>query len=424
MRIDDNKLSQINQSQEKNHERRFSALSSELGDRGLNTDDLISRIDNLQIATPSWALNTGGTRFGRFPGKGEPVKLEEKIEDVGLLKKLSGQTGSISLHIPWDVPKDIQAVKNQAEEHGLLFDSINSNTFQDDPNGENMPKGLSYKHGSLCHSDSAVREQAVEHNLQVVDWGQQLGSKSITIWLADGSNFPGQADFRKQYENTLDSLRKIHNKLPIDFYMFTEHKPFEPNFYSSVVNDWGSSLLLAEDTGENCLCLVDLGHHLPNCNIEQVVSRLLMKNRLAGFHFNDSKYADDDLTVGSLKPYQLFLIFNELRPHIQYPAQAGKSLAWMIDASHNSKDPLEDLLQSYEAIALAYAQALLVDRDQLTKAQENNDPVLAQEILQDAYRTDTRPLIAEMRKRKGSALNPIKAYRELKVRDTLSSERA
>ncbi len=373
----------------------------------------IHQLSAMQIAIPSWALGTGGTRFGRFPGGGEPRNLEEKIADVGALHALNGHCGSISLHIPWDIPDNADHIRQVAREWGIAFDAVNSNTFQDQTNQEH-----SYKFGSLAHTDAAVRQQAVEHNQQVIDYGRALGSKAITVWLSDGANFPGQQNFRRAFERTLASLQKIYGHLPNDWQMLVEYKPYEPNFYSTVIQDWGSSLLLASRLGPQAYSLVDLGHHLPNTNIEQIVSRLMMEGKLGGFHFNDSKYGDDDLTVGSIKPYQLFLIFLELLEGIE-----TQSFAWMIDASHNVKDPLEDLLQSVDAILIAYAQALLVDREALYQAQEDNDVVMCQEIIQSAFRTDVRPLLAEIRHRAEAALHPLSLYRKLQIRQTLVNER-
>ena len=251
-----------------------------------------------------------------------------------------------------------------------------------------------------------------------------LGSKAITIWLADGSNFPGQQNLRKALERTYDSLRNIYAELPEDWKMLIEYKPFEPNFYSMVIPDWGTSFLLASKLGDRAKTLVDLGHHLPNTNIEQIVATLMAEGKLGGFHFNDSKFADDDLTTGSTKPYQLFLIFCELAEGIGGSGyEEFSKIDWMIDASHNVKDPLEDLLQSVEAIKVAYAKALLVDREALEAAREENDVVLAQEILQDAYATDVRPLLRESRFRRGGSIDPIGLYRKLNVRKTLISER-
>ena len=382
---------------------------------------IIQRLIDFQVAIPSWALGTGGTRFGRFPGGGEPRSLEEKIEDVGLLHKLNKTSGAISLHIPWDIPTSPKDIQTLAAEHGLAFDAVNSNTFQDQ--GDQV---FSYKFGSLQNVNKAIRKQAIDHNIEVIKHGIDLGSKSITVWLSDGSCFPGQLNFRKAFENTLESLREIYEALPMDWKMFVEYKAFEPNFYSMTVGDWGQSLLYASKLGEKAFTLVDLGHHLPNANIEQIVSLLMMEGKLGGFHFNDSKYGDDDLTVGSINPYQLFLIFNELTQGAQLnnsPFELGSGFGWMIDASHNIKDPLEDLLQSVEAIMVAYAQSLLVDEKKLEVARESNDVVRAQEIIQSAYRTDVRSIVAEARLRAGAAISPIDIFRDLKVRNVLIGER-
>jgi L-rhamnose isomerase/sugar isomerase len=276
----------------------------------------------------------------------------------------------------------------------------------------------------MQHVDKDVRKQAVDHNIEVIKYGKELGSKSLTVWLSDGSTFPGQLNFRKAFLNTLESLREVYAALPPDWKMFVEYKAYEPNFYCTTVGDWGQSLLYTSKLGPQAYTLVDLGHHLANANIEQIVALLLMEGKLAGFHFNDSKYGDDDLTVGSIKPYQLFLIFNELVEGMDARnMNHANDLAWMIDASHNVKDPLEDLLQSVEAIMIAYAQSLILDREKLVEAQNNNDVVTAQEILQRAFRTDVRAIVAEARLRAGGALNPLSVFRNEKVRENLIKER-
>src|SRR5258706_6487506 len=389
------------------HRKRYAQIASSIS----SSDSIVRKLIDFQIAIPSWALGTGGTRFGRFPGGGEPRSLEEKIEDIGLLHALNKSSGAISLHIPWDIPENPKQIKSLAAHHGIRFDAMNSNTFQDQKN-----QTLSYKFGSLQHVDQAVRRQALDHNKEVICHGEALGSKSLTVWLSDGSCFPGQLNFRKAFQNTLEGLKEIYAALPADWKMFVEYKAYEPNFYSTTVGDWGQSLLYTSKLGAKAYTLVDFGHHLPNANIEQIVSLLLMENKLGGFHFNDSKYGDDDLTVGSIKPYQLFLIFSELIEGID-------DLSFMIDASHNVKDPLEDLLQSVEAIMIAYAQVLMVDRKKLSDAQNENDVVAAQEILQHAFRSDIRPLVAEARLRSGGALEPMQLFRDLKVRETLIKER-
>lgn len=418
MRIDPEKLKELNHKVEAGQRASFDYLSGRLTDEGHDVEALLRNIADFQIAIPSWALGTGGTRFARFPGGGEPRSLEEKIMDVGLIHAINRSSDSISLHIPWDIPENAASIKSLAREFGLAFDAVNSNTFQDQAD-----QPYSYKFGSLSHTEKSVRRKAVEHNIEVIQYGRMLGSKSLTVWLADGSCFPGQSNFRKAFQRTLSSLQEIYSALPDNWRIFVEYKPYEPNFYSTVIQDWGTSFLLAGKLGDKALSLVDLGHHLPNTNIEQIVATLMMEGKLGGFHFNDSKYGDDDLTVGSIKPYQLFLIFNELVDGMNDPASTNPAPAWMIDASHNVKDPLEDLLQSVEAIKLAYAQALLVDREELEAARDNNDAVLAQEILQDAFRKDLRPLLAQARLVEGGAIDPLSVYRSLNIRKQLIEER-
>ncbi|MET0573967.1 MAG: sugar isomerase [Pedobacter agri] len=418
MNIEQNQIEKHNDSLLTAHQRKLNFLKEDWSH--VDLESVIQKLVDFQIAIPSWALGTGGTRFGRFAiTGGEPRTIEEKIEDVGLLHALNGASGAISLHIPWDIPQNAESLKSLASSYGLKFDAMNSNTFQDQAGSAH-----SYKFGSLQNVNKAVRKQAIEHNIEVIKHGIALGSDALTVWLADGSCFPGQLNFRKAFENTLESLEEIYAALPGDWKMFVEYKAFEPNFYSTTVGDWGQSLLYASKLGKQAYTLVDLGHHLPNANIEQIVALLLMEGKLGGFHFNDSKYGDDDLTAGSIKPYQLFLIFNELVEGMDAKGMNhAKDLGWMIDASHNVKDPLEDLLQSVEAIMIAYAQALLVDRKALNAAQDNNDVAGAQEILQNTFRTDLRALVAEARLRAGAALSPIGLYRDLAVRSNLVDHR-
>ncbi len=415
MTIEKYKLEDYNQPLLKEHQRKLAFIKEEVS----NAEIILQKLVDFQIAIPSWALGTGGTRFGRFGGGGEPRNLEEKIEDIGLLHALNQSSGAISLHIPWDIPENVTNIKALTSQNGLRFDAMNSNTFQDQPD-----QTLSYKFGSMQHVDKEVCKQAIEHNIEVIKHGVALGSKALTVWLSDGSCFPGQLNFRTAFQNTLESLQEVYAALPDDWKMFVEYKAYEPNFYSTTVGDWGQSLLYASKLGKKAYTLVDLGHHLPNANIEQIVALLLMEGKLGGFHFNDSKYGDDDLTVGSIKPYQLFLIFNELIDGMDANGMNhAKDLGWMIDASHNVKDPLEDLLQSVEAIMISYAQALLVDRNKLAQAQLQNDVAMAQEILQHAFRTDVRPLVAEARMQSGGALQPLQVYRKEKIREKLIKQR-
>lgn len=418
MRISKNQIQDHNQKQLKAHEESFSFLTDQLEAKNIDVEVLVDQVAAFQVAIPSWALGAGGTRFGRFSIGGEPCNLEQKIEDVGLIHSLNQSSGSISLHIPWDIPEDAASVKELADDLDIIFDAVNSNTFQDQKGQK-----YSYKFGSLSHTRKEVREQAIEHNVEVIKYGESLGSKALTIWLADGSTFPGQQNFSKALERTRESLAGIYDELPLDWKMLIEYKPYEPNFYSMVIPDWGTSFLLANRLGERAKTLIDLGHHLPNTNIEQIVSVVLSEGKLGGFHFNDSKYGDDDLTTGSIKPYQLYLIFNELVEGTTGNVELEQNISWMIDASHNMKDPLEDLIQSVEAIKKSYAQALLIDREKLAEGRECNDPVATQECLQDAFYTDVRPLLREARVRTGAAANPIGLFRELDVRQKLINER-
>lgn len=415
MKIDQQQITDLNNSSKDPHRHQLENVMTGFSES--LTEKVINRLIDFQVALPSWALGAGGTRFGRFSYGGEPGSLEQKIEDIGIIHQLTRTAGAVSLHIPWDIPEDVHAVKQLAGSLGIVFDAMNSNTFQDQEGA-----GASYRHGSLSSVDKEAREQAIAHNIEVIRIGEQLGSKSLTVWLADGANFPGQYNFQTVLQHTEDSLKAIYGHLPEDWKLLIEYKPYEPNFYSTVIQDWGTSFMLANACGEKAFTLVDLGHHLPNTNIEQIVATLMMKGKLGGFHFNDSKYGDDDITVGSIKPYTLFLIFNELVYGMENNPY-NPPLAWMIDASHNIKDPLEDLIQSLEAILIAYAQALLIDREALHEARQGSDVVRCQEILQEAYRTDVRPLLKEARLRSGAAINPLEAYRSLEVRKGLIRER-
>ena len=307
MKIDKNQIQDFNNVNLEEHNYRYDFLSNYLSSKGQDVEAILRKLSDFQVAIPSWALGAGGTRFGRFSYAGEPSNLYEKIDDVGLIHALTQTAGAISLHIPWDIPDDYNAIRDLAFSHDLIFDAVNSNTFQDQEGSKQ-----SYKFGSLSNINSAVREQAIEHNINVIQIGEKLGSKSLTVWLADGTNFPGQTNFQTALQNTHDSLSEIYKALPDDWKLFIEYKPYEPNFYSTVIQDWGTSYMLAQELGDKAYTLVDLGHHLPNTNIEQIVATLMLKGKLGGFHFNDSKYGDDDVTVGSIKPYALFLIFNAL----------------------------------------------------------------------------------------------------------------
>ncbi|MBO0904897.1 L-rhamnose catabolism isomerase [Jiella sonneratiae] len=396
----------------------FAALGETLDRRGIAVDAIVEKLRAFAVAVPSWGVGTGGTRFARFPGPGEPRGIMEKLNDCAVIQQLGRATPSVSLHIPWD-RADPAALKDKAASLGLCFDAMNSNTFQDHPDDPRQP--LSYKFGSLSHADPAVRAQAVEHNLAVAEFGRAIGSTALTVWVGDGANFPGQSDHSRSFERYLQSARAIYAGLPQNFRLFTEHKMYEPAFYSTVVQDWGTNLLIARELGDRAFCLVDLGHHAPNVNIEQIVSRLIFAKKLGGFHFNDAKYGDDDLDAGSIDPFRLFLVFNEL-------VEAGEALerlapAHMIDQSHNVTDPIESLIRSAGEIRRAYAQALLVDRAALRGHQDDNDAIMASECLKQAFRTDVTPILAKARLLDGGAIDPIAAYRASGYRKKVAAER-
>src|SRR5207247_1623988 len=283
--------------------------------------------------------------------------------------------------------------------------AMTSNTFQD-----HAGQKLSDRFGSLTHPDAAVRRQAIEHNLECIEIGQALDSKSLTVWIGDGGNLPGQMHFRRALERYLESVREIYRALPDVWRLFLEHKLYEPAFYSTVINDWGTSYYCARELGPRAFCLVDLGHHAPNVNIEMIVARLIQLGKLAGFHFNDSKYGDDDLDAGSIKPFQLFLIFNGL-VDAELGAVAGFDPAYMLDQSHNVTDPIESLATSAVELVRAFVQAHLVDRAALAAAQQQSDAIVALQVLKQAFTTDVTPILGMARSRAGGAIDPLATYR-------------
>lgn len=383
--------------------RDYETLGERLDRRGVSIDAIKAKVAKFSVAVPSWGVGTGGTRFAKFPGAGEPRDIFDKIEDCAVIAQLTQATKTISLHIPWD-KADPNRLKQAASRFNLGFDAMNSNTFSD-------AKGQvqSYKFGSLSSYDKGTRNQAIEHNLECIEIGKTIGSKALTIWIGDGSNFPGQVNFADQFAHYLESAKAIYAALPDDWNVYTEHKMYEPAFYSTVVQDWGTNYIIAKELGPKALCLVDLGHHAPNVNIEMIVSRLAQFGKLGGFHFNDSKYGDDDLDAGSVDPYRLFLVFNELvdienRDASFHPAH-------MLDQSHNVTDPIESLMLSASDVQRSYAQALLVDRATLKAAQNDNDALTATQQLRHAFRTDVEPILALARLEAGGAIDPLAAYR-------------
>jgi len=395
----------------------YEALGGMLARRGLDIEALTQRAQGFAVAVPSWGVGTGGTRFARFAGRGEPRNVFEKLADCGVIHQLTAATPTVSLHFPWDKVSDAAELRQAADALGLGFDAVNSNTFSDAAGQEHT-----YKYGSLTALNSAVRDQAVAHNIECIALGQALGSKALTVWVGDGANFPGQSNLRGALERYLESMRSIYAALPDDWNVFIEHKLFEPAFYATTIADWGTSFACATALGPKAKCLVDLGHHAPNTNIEMIVARLAQFGKLGGFHFNDSKYGDDDLDSGSINPFQLFLVFNELA---DAALREGPSFnpAYMLDQSHNVTDPIESLMSSAVEVQRCFVQASLVDRAQLAALQEQNDVLQAAQLLKAAYRTDVSPILAMARVRAGGAADPVACYRASGYRDRAASQR-
>jgi len=417
VRIDPGLIAEHNDAQQAHLEQDYAALGSRLARSGIDIEALTQRACSFEVAVPSWGVGTGGTRFARFPGPGEPRDIFDKLDDCAVINDLTRCTAAVSPHFPWDAVDDFGALLEKSRALGLSWDSINSNTFQDQPG-----QAHSYKFGSLSHTSAATRAQAIEHNLQCIAWGRQLGSDALTVWVGDGANHPGQTHFQRAFERYLDSMRTLYAALPDGWELHIEHKMFEPAFYATVIQDWGSSLLAAMQLGERAKSLVDLGHHAPNCNIEMIVSRLIQFGKLGGFHFNDSKYGDDDLDSGSIQPYQLFLVFNEL-VDAEHRAQPGFGPRYLLDQSHNVTDPIESLMNSAVEVQRALVRALLVDREALDAHQQDNDALLASNTLKAAFNTDVSPILAMARLRQGGAIDPIAAYRASGYRRRVASER-
>jgi len=363
------------------------------------------RLRELEIETPSWGYGDSGTRFATFPQPGRPRDVFERVEDAAEVHRLTGTAGAVALHFPWDAVDDYAALRDHIAGRGLRVGAVNPNLFQDPD----------YKLGSITHPSARVREKAVGHLLECLEIADRLGSGAQSLWLADGTNYPGQDDLRARRRRLVDALARVHSELPDGQELLIEYKLFEPAFYATDLADWGSALLVCQRLGERARVLVDLGHHAQGVNIEQIVALLADEGRLGGFHFNNRKYADDDLIVGSVNPFELFLIFFEL---------AGGALPRLtIDQSHNVEAKVEAMVLSVVNLQEAYAKALLVDREALRAAQEAGDVLGAHEALLDAYRTDVRPLCARVRASLGAAEDPIAALRESGYAERVATER-
>jgi L-rhamnose isomerase / sugar isomerase len=386
----------------------YDELARRLADRGTDVEAVEGALRALVIETPSWGYGDSGTRFGVFPQAGRPRDVRERVDDAAEVHRLTGTAGAVALHFPWDAVDDYDDLRAHIEGRGLRVGAVNPNLFQEPD----------YKLGSLTHPDAAVRERAVEHMLDCLRIASALGSSAQSLWLADGTNYPGQDDLRDRRRRLLDALSRVYGEMPAGQELLVEYKFFEPAFYATDLADWGSALLVCQRLGERARVLVDLGHHAQGTNVEQIVAFLAEEERLGGFHFNNRKYADDDLIVGSVNPYELFLIFCELA------ATPGPLPRLTIDQSHNVEAKVEAMVLSVVALQDAYARALLVDRDALRAAQREGDVLAGHELLADAYQTDVRPLCAKVRAELGAAEDPIGTLRGSGYAARMAAERA
>ena len=392
---------------------RFASLRDDL-QQGIDVEAVVQAIREFTVETPSWGYGNSGTRFKVFPWPGAPRNLFEKLDDAATVQRVTGVCPGVAIHIPWDQVDDWAGARQYAANLGMRIGAVNPNLFQDD----------AYRLGSLCHPDAAVRRQAIEHVLECVRIAKEVNSEVISLWLADGTNYPGQDDFRRRRHRLLEALQEIYAALPAGMRLLIEYKFFEPAFYHTDLPDWGTSLLFCQKLGPQAQVLVDTGHHPQGTNLAQIVAQLLEEGRLGGFHFNDRKYADDDLIVGSLHPFELFTIFNEILSARAEGSPNAEQIAYMIDQSHNIEPKIEAMIQSIVNIQLAYAKALLVNRQALAQAQEAGDVLGAYRVLRDAFETDVRPLLAEARVQMGLDPDPIAAFRQSGYAERVAQERA
>jgi L-rhamnose isomerase/sugar isomerase len=374
-----------------------------------------ARLRELVIETPSWGYGDSGTRFGVFPQPGRPRDVFERVEDAAEVHRLTGMAGAVAMHFPWDAVEDYGALRAHVEAAGLRVGAVNPNLFQDPD----------YKLGSVTHPDAAIRDRAVEHLIECVGIARELGSDAQSLWLADGTNYPGQDDLRARRRRMIESLQRVYAELPGDQTFLVEYKFFEPAFYATDLADWGSALLTCQALGDRAEVLVDLGHHAQGTNVEQIVALLADAGRLGGFHFNNRKYADDDLIVGAVDPFELFRIMREIALAQDDAATAATvaNVAFMIDQSHNVEGKIDAMLQSVQNIQTAYAKALLVDEAAVTAAQREGDVLGAHRLLLAAFESDVRPLLARLRADLGVAADPVAAFRAAGHRERLARER-
>ena len=374
----------------------YDLLSSQLADAGVDVAAVESALAELTIETPSWGYGDSGTRFATFQQAGRPRDVFERVDDAAEVHRLTGTAGSVALHFPWDEVEDYDKLREHIAAAGLAVGAVNPNLFQD----------ADYKLGSIAHPDAAIRAKAVAHLKECVEIATALRSTAQSLWFADGTNYAGQDDLRARRRRLTEALSDVYAVLPQEQELLVEYKFFEPAFYATDFADWGSSLLVCQKLGERAKVLVDLGHHAQGTNVEHITAILADEDRLGGFHFNNRKYADDDLIVGSVNPFELFLIFCELA------AGEGPLPRLTIDQAHNVEAKVEAMVLSVVNLQESYVKALIVDRDALHEAQQEGDVLRGHELLLDAYKTDVRPLVAKVREQVGAAADPVQALRD------------
>ena len=390
--------------------RDYEGLLGSLAARGVDVDRVEGRLRSQRVETPSWGYGDTGTRFAVFPQRGVPRDPFEKLADAARVHGLTGVCPTVAIHIPWDRVDDYSGLKEHAESLGLRIGAVNPNLFQEPD----------YKLGSVCHPDPAVRRQATDHLLECVEVAVEVGSDVLSLWFADGTNYAGQDSFAGRRHRMIECLGEVYGAMPDDMRMLLEYKPYEPAFYHTDLADWGAALTACQRLGERAEVLVDLGHHAKEVNIEYVVALLLDEGRLGGFHFNNRKYGDDDLIVGSVNPFELFLIYVEL---VGAEERSGKRIDYMIDQTHNIEPKMEAMILSVMNLQEAYAKALLVDRPALDEARRAGDVLGAHRALLDAYAADVRPLCAKVREDLGAAADPIAVFKESGYAQKVAGER-
>jgi len=380
------------------------------------SESIFRALDHFRIEIPSWGFANTGTRFGKFLQAAAATTIEEKFSDAGQVHAVTGVCPTVALHVLWDFPNGLQSVATMqglSQRYGVQPGSINPNLFQDQE----------YKHGSFGNPDPKIRARAFQHTKNCIEIAKQLHCRDISLWFADGSNYPGTANIRQRKNWFEELLKASHAELASTQRLLVEYKPFEPAFYHTDIADWGMALLLARNAGPQAKVLVDTGHHYASQNIEQIVAWLLSEGMLGGFHFNDRRYADDDLTLGSIDPYQVFRIFHEIGFH-EWETGKRSDIAYMIDQSHNLKGKIEAMIQTVTMAQELYAKASLVSYVELVQAQDGCELVRAESLLQDAFATDVRPALQEWRKSKGLPQNPMDAFRQSGYLDRITKERS